>query len=250
VQTDQDDVVYRRRIRIVTPQPGVVFGALEDSPHHVRVTVRFTDGRVQSVTGEAVRLPWTTCPGAVEGLASLAGTELTTSLRTLRNLFDPPSHCTHLFDLAQLTLAHAASGRTERTYDALCVRRGTRTEASLHRDDQPILAWSVENGTIIGPGDFAGVGLTKGFLEWCTQHLDDDAAEAAFVLRRASTISGVAGIRLDDYPVVADSGITPGVCYTAHADRIHVAWRNTGSQRDYRAGADGMLAGFADAVPR
>ena len=140
MQPRQDGVVYRRRIRIVTPEPGLVFGALEDSPHHVRVTVRFGDGRVHSVTGEAVRLPWATCPGAVDGLASLAGTELTTSLRRLRSLFDPPSHCTHLFDLAQLTLAQAASGRTERRYDAVCTRTGTRTEAALHRDRQPVLA--------------------------------------------------------------------------------------------------------------
>ncbi len=222
--------MYRRRIRIVTPEPGVVFGALEDSPHHVRVTVRFGGGRVHSVTGEAVRLPWTTCPGAVDGLASLAGTELTTSLRRLRGLFDPPSHCTHLFDLAQLTLAQAASRRSERSYDAVCTRTGTRIEASLDRDNEPVLAWSVENGAITEPAVFAGVGLTKGFLEWCTLHLDDDAAEAAFVLRRATTISGVAGIQLDDYPRALASGLTPGVCYTAQPDRIDVAWRTVGSR--------------------
>src|SRR5262249_41362523 len=74
----------RRQIRIVTPRPGLVVGALEDAAHHVRVTLEFGEGRVRSATGEAVRLPWATCPGAAAGLAQLQGTTLTTSLTQLR----------------------------------------------------------------------------------------------------------------------------------------------------------------------
>jgi hypothetical protein len=235
-------------IRLESPRPGVVLGALEDTAHHIRVTLRFEAGRVGSVTGEAVRLPWTTCPAAADGLASLEGTELTTSLRRLRSLYDASDHCTHFFDLAQLTLSHAASGGTPCLYEAVCAPRGTRTDASLSRDGQRILQWTIENGEIAAPAEFAGVGLRQGFLEWCAQHLDEATAEAAFVLRRAAGISGVAGIRLDDYTSVASSGLSPGVCFTAHPDRIHVAFRNVGSQRDYSEGPEGMLAGFVEAV--
>lgn len=242
--------VYRRRIRIETPRPGVAFGALEDTAHHVRVTVRFDYGVVRSVEGEAVRLPWTTCPAAAEGLASLAGTELTTSLRPLRRLFDPPRHCTHFFDLAQLTLSHAASGRTQRSYEAVCSSTGAGTEAALSRDGRPFLRWLIDNGTIAEPARFAGVGLRQGFLEWCTEHLDDDdEAEAAFVLRRAAGIAPVASFRLDDHPHARSSGLTPGVCFSAQPERIDVAFRNVGSQRDFGADPEGMLDGFAEALP-
>jgi hypothetical protein len=228
----------------------VVFGALEDTAHHIRVTLRFEDGRVRSVIGEAVRLPWTTCPAAASKLASLAGTELTTSLRRLRSLVDTANHCTHFFDLAQLALSQAASGRKERSYEAVCGPNGARMDASLRRDGLPVLEWTIENGRITGPAQFAGVGLRHRFVEWCTQNLDDEAAEAAFVLRRAATISGVAGIRLDDFADVAASGLPPGVCFTAQPERIHVAFRNLGSQRDYSDSPSGMLDGFAESRPR
>jgi hypothetical protein len=239
---------FRRRIRLVSPRPGVVLGGLEDTAHHIRVRLQFAGGLIESVTGEAVRLPWTTCPGAAAGLASLVGTELTTSLRALRDRYDPSDHCTHFFDLAQLAVGHAARGGTPVSYDAVCDPSGGRIDASLRRNGELVLQWTVEDGTITGPAPFAGVGLREGFLGWCVRNLDDDAAEAAFVLRRAAGISGVAGIRLDDYRTVGSSGLSPGACFTAQAERIQVAWRNVGSQRDYRDGPEGMLEGFDEAV--
>jgi hypothetical protein len=241
---------YRRRIRIETPVPGVVFGALEDTAHHVRVTLSFDDNQVRSAIGEAVRLPWTTCPGAAAGLASLVGATLTTSLPQLRALYRAPEHCTHFFDLAQLCLAQAASGRRERSYEAVGQASGARTEAHLLRDGETILEWTIEGGTIASPAAFAGVGLRQGFVRWCDEHLDDDAAEAAFVLRRAASMTGVANLRMDDFSVVAESGLSPGVCFTAQDERIMVAFRHVGSQRDYSANSDEMLEGFDDARPR
>ena len=200
---------YRRRIRLESSPPCIAFGALEDPAHHVRVTVRFDGDTVESVTGEAVRLPWLTCPGAVAGLTSLGGMTLTTSLRRLRNLYDPTSHCTHLFDLAQLTLADAASGRRQRGYEVIIPTGQDVTTASLLRDGHTFLEWTVERGTIVGPDPFSGVGLREGFLGWCEQHLDEDTAEGAFVLRRAVSMAGIANMRMDDYAVVADSGLPP-----------------------------------------
>ena len=241
---------YRRRIRIETPAPGVVFGALEDTAHHVRVTLNFGDGRVLSVSGDAVRLPWTTCPGAAAGLASLAGSTLTTSLRQLRALYRAPAHCTHFFDLAQLCVAQAASSRRERWYEAVSCASGSDTVASLLRDGATVLEWTIRDGRIAAPAAFAGVGLREGFIRWCDEHLDDDAAEAAFVLRRAASMTSVANLRMDDFGLVAESGLSPGVCFTAQEERIQIAFRNVGSQRDYSANSDEMLEGFDDARPR
>jgi hypothetical protein len=228
----------------------VVIGALEDTAHHVRVTLDFDDNRVRSVSGEAVRLPWATCPGAAAGLAQLRGTTLTTSLVQLRSRYDPTAHCTHFFDLAQLTIAHAARDRKDRFYEAVCSAAGDTTVASLTEDGQMVLKWTVRGGRILEPAPFCGVGLRQGFVRWCAAHLDDDAAEEAFVLRRAASMVGVANMRLDDYALVADSGLGAGVCYTAQPENVNVAFRHLGSQRDYSGSGAGMLKGFEEARRR
>jgi hypothetical protein len=248
MQSDRPAKTYRRRIRIEKASPGVVFAALEDTAHHVRVTLTFSGDTVTSVTGEAVRLPWATCPGAAAGLTSLAGTELTASLSRLRRLYDPRANCTHFFDLAQLTMAHAASGRERRFYEVVARAEGGRTAASLARDGTILLRWTIEGGSIVEPAQFAGVGLREGFVRWCEQQFDDDGAEAAFVLRRAAGMSGIANMDMDSYAVVAESGIGPGVCFTSQPEHIRVAFRNTGSARDYSAGGEDMLDGFAESL--
>jgi hypothetical protein len=241
---------YRRLIRIETAAPGVVFAALEDTAHHVRVTLTFDGDQVVSVTGEAVRLPWVTCPAAAGGLASLVGTSLTSSLAQLRRRYAPSIHCTHFFDLAQLTLAHAARGVDRRTYEIVSRCVGSSTIARLRRDGEGILEWTVDGGTITTPERFAGVGLRQGFVRWCEANLDEDAAEAAFVLRRATSMTVVANLRMDDYSVVTDSGLPAGTCFTSQPERRMVAFRQTGSQRDYSSSSQRMLEGFEEARDR
>ena len=91
---------------------------LEDDIHHVRVTVRHDGTRVTEAVGEAVRLPWSTCPGSEAGIASLVGTELASATRGLRDAYDRTLHCTHMFDLAQLVVAHAARATHDAAPDA------------------------------------------------------------------------------------------------------------------------------------
>jgi hypothetical protein len=210
----------------------------------------FSDGRVRSIAGEPVRLPWSTCPGAAAGLASLVGSSLTTSLRSLRNLYEPSLHCTHFFDLAQLVLSHAASGRTERFYEVLGWASGPIKYASLRRDGEVVLDWKIDAGTITQPQSFAGVGLGQGFVRWCTDNLDDDSAEAAFILRRAASMLATVSLPFDDFAVAADTGLQPGVCFTAQPQHIRIAARNVGSTRDYSTSARGMLEGFPVAIGR
>jgi hypothetical protein len=242
--------VYRRRIRLLTPEPGVVIGALEDTAHHVRVTVISDARRVVSVRGEAVRLPWVTCPGAVAGLATLDGTELTTSLRQLRGAYSPAEHCTHLFDLAHLAIAHAARGHRERLYEVVVSDREQPMPAYLFRDGVKTLEWRVALGSIVAPPQFAGVGLAGGFLSWCDANLDEEGAEAAFVLRRASSMAAIAHMDFDAYRAAGEARLQPGVCFTAQPERMAVAFRTTGSQRDYTTTGDGMHLGFDDAAGR
>jgi hypothetical protein len=149
-----------------------------------------------------------------------------------------------------LTLAQAARGGQSRFYEALGSAAGNTTVASLARDGRTVLEWTIRDGLITEPESFRGVGLREGFVRWCAAHLDDDGAEAAFVLRRAASMAGIANMRLDDYALVAESGLPAGTCFTAQPENARVAYRQLGSQRDYRASGDGMLDGFDEALQR
>ncbi len=256
---------YRKRIRVETCAPGMLMGALEDTAHHVRVKMRFEGARVREVQGEPVRLPWVTCPGAAEGLRSLVGAEATTALRELRRHYDPASHCTHFFDLAHLVLAQAArnlAGAAEpvRAYEAVVpapqgvgvvaagphteLRGGGVTTAALFRNGVCVLQWQLEGSRIIGPDPFTGLGLREGFLQWCEQHLDDERAEAAYVLRRVAGMWMIANLAMDAFDNVAQTGLPQGTCFTAQPERMGRAARNVGSQRDYSAPSAPMLEGY------
>lgn len=235
---------YRRRIRVVA-RDGTAFGALEDDVHHVRVTIHHDREHVTSATGEAVRLPWTTCPGSAAGIASLAGTSLTALIRSGHHDYHPELHCTHMFDLAQLTVAQAARGIGQRQYDIAVALAGDDgiMRATVDRDGDRILVWDIDRGTVTTPGPFEHAGLHSGFRRRCGG-LDDDTAEAALVLRRGAWLAPISAMRFDDYERVGPTGLPVGSCWTAQPERVEVAFRNRGSQRDYAVDPDAMLAGF------
>ncbi len=55
--------IYHRRIR-ATSSPGLVNAELEDDFHHFRVRLQHDGEKIVEIEGDAVRYPWTTCPGA------------------------------------------------------------------------------------------------------------------------------------------------------------------------------------------
>lgn len=226
---------YLRRIALVA-RGHVACGALEDDVHHVRVTVRHDGARVVEATGEAVRLPWSTCPGSEAGIASLVGTELATANRGLKAAYRTELHCTHMFDLAQLVVAQAARGDGAVDYlVTIDVPDDGPVPAKMHatitRDGATVLTWDVER---YSQPDVPA---------------DPAVAEAAFVLRRAVWLAPISSMRFDEYDTVEPTGLPRGSCWTAQPERIDVAFRNRGSQRHYGAseqGSDAMLEGFAE----
>jgi hypothetical protein len=236
--------VYRRRIRVVERE-GAAFGALEDDAHHVRATIRHDRAQVTAASGEAVRLPWVTCPGSAAGIASLVGSPLAAVIRSGHDAYRPELHCTHMFDLAQLTVAQAARGTGARQYDIAVELPGDDgiMRAAVDRDGERVLVWTIDHGTVTTPGPFEHAELHLGFRRRC-HGLDDDAAEAALVLRRGAWLAPISTMRFDDYDRVGPTGLPLGSCWTAQPERIEVAFRNQGSQRDYAADPDAMLAGF------
>jgi hypothetical protein len=227
---DSGRAVYRRRVRLAA-RGTVAVGALEDDVHHVRGTIRHDGTRIVDAIGEAVRLPWSTCPGSEAGIASLVGTELASATRGLRDAYQREIHCTHMFDLAQLVTAHASRGAAEdaRDRDYLATvtpvgdEGGVRAEIVLN--DATQLVWELAAGELPGVGH-------------------DDTAEAAFILRRAVYLSPISSMHFDAYDTVGPTGLPVGSCWTAQPGRIEVAFRHRGSQRHYADAPDAMTEGF------
>ncbi len=237
------DDVYRRSIRLVTTEAGTVVGDLEDDFHRFRVTLRHDGTRVLAAEGEARRWPWTTCPGAVEPLALLAGAPLTDRCTGIGAFLKPRANCTHLFDLAGLTVSHAARGAATRRYDvSVAPNRGRDGAAVLERDGVVLHEWTVRDNRAVAPAPFSTVPWEGGYFRWAEETFDPEASEAVIVLRRACTIAAGRGVDLDSIPAASDMQQMTGTCYTFSAERMPVALRIRESVRDFGPDPDTILA--------
>lgn len=250
-------MTYRRSIYLTSPEPHVAVGDLEDDFHRFRVTLSHNGRRIRKITGAAIRSPWTTCPDAANPLRELEGSDLSTRVTAAAEISDPRANCTHLFDLAALTLAHAAAGRDRRRYDAeLPPRDGDTQIATLRRDGDVLmtwtLAWNADGRRVcVDPPPFSQTQWRGGFIRWAADALDTDTAEAAVILRRACDIGLGHGMDLDryDHPSEIEYPMT-GICYTMQPERIGVAVRNRGTIRDFTDRPDALLADLAVDGPR
>jgi hypothetical protein len=172
---------------------GEVRGELADDFHHFAIRLGHDDQRALQIEGEDVRVPWTTCPGALEPLRRMEGAPLSQSVLEIYRHTFPREQCTHLHDLACLAIAHAtrssASNPTRRRYDAVLpdpVEDATRP--TLARDGEPMLQWSIEGTTVKDstPPLFSGLRIgSPGFQRALLREQDCGLAEAAWVLQRA-----------------------------------------------------------------
>jgi hypothetical protein len=254
LREDYGTGVFRRRIRLRAEgrgagAAGAVVGELEDDFHHVRVRVEHDGARVDRVSGETFRVPWASCPAAAAALEGLRGLALSPSLRDAARHADPRLQCTHLFDVAALTVTHAARGTRERVYQAAVPDRvDGRARVALAVDGSDRLAWTVRGFEIEEPPPFAGRSLGGGFTAWC-ETLDPDLAEIAQVLRRA-TVIGLGRRydfdRMEHGRMFADLG---GTCHTFRPEHIEGARRLHGSVRDFTRSPEALLSAPPESSP-
>jgi len=237
---------YRRRIRIVTTEPGVVVSQLEDDFHHFVVTLRHHGEHVVSCEATSHRWPWSTCPDAAGPLRALAGMPLAERFTAAARWTDPKQNCTHQFDTACHAITHAASGRDRRQYDVEVPRRDFATGATRVRlwvDRALSLAWDLTWQGIVDPDPpFDEAPWRGGFMRWADATLPADDAERAIVLRRAADIGMGRGMDLDGVPVASELPHSmAGICYTMQPGVVQVALRHRGSIRDFAATPDALL---------
>jgi hypothetical protein len=235
---DLDADAYRRRIRLTSPEPGLVVSTLEDDFHLFIVTLRHDGSQVTEASAESRRWPWSTCPDAAAALHGLAGMPLSRRFTAAGTWTDPKANCTHQFDAACHAITHAAWARETRVYDVEVPRRDMETGATRVRlwvDGTLRLTWNLTWTGIVDPApELAGAPWRGGFMRWADASLPEDDAECAIALRRASDIGMGRGMDLDAVPVASDlpSSMT-GICYTMHPSVAPVAFRHVGSIRDF-----------------
>ena len=241
---------FRRLIDLARRDERTVVGWLEDEVHHFGVTIIHDETQVVDVAVATVRFPYTTCGAAGAPFRKVIGAPLTERATDIGQVVDMRIQCTHLYDLAALLVAFAASGRRRRRYEAVVDDRpfvglnpvGRRVmgegKARLQQDGVDVLCWQIDGQTVTGPGEWAGWPLMDGFRRR-SEMLEIERAEQAFVMRRAIMVAN--GRTAARYPLPRDRG-WPGVCHTFQPHVREYAERIEGMRKNYAASSDGMLA--------
>lgn len=230
---------FRRQIDLRAWDAHTVVAWVEDDFHHFGLTLVHDGSHVRDVRIAAVRQPYTTCAGALAPLRELIGKPLSARYGTVSSMVDMRQNCTHLLDLATLAVTHAWSGRTHRRYHGTLqplsgIKAGAGPallRATLQRDGREVLAWDLDEFTILAPGDFAGRGILEGFRAW-TDTLGVEAAEDALVLRRATFVGFGRRVAVEHVIVAADLGQGP-VCHSFQPQWSSVALRIPGTRRRF-----------------
>ncbi|QQD17328.1 DUF2889 domain-containing protein [Spongiibacter nanhainus] len=259
IDEDKTDTgLARRMIDLKRWDAHTVVGWLEDDFHHFGVTLEHSGELITGVSATAQRYPWATCAFAPEALAPLVGQSLRPRSSDIGALIEMRQQCTHIFDLAGLTMAHAVRGSSHRRYQTITDSRkilGWKDHKSpqfgpttirLLLDNQEVMQWYCDSGTILDRESGHQQSLGRGFREW-TESLPIDKAEYATVLRRALLVSGGRSMIHDNYPSAAAMD-QPELCYSFQASRRDTALRMHDTTKDYADHPEAMLA-FVDKRP-
>jgi len=231
-----------RRVRLA-PRPGHITAGLEDDMHRFHLRLWHNAGAITRVEAEAIRHPWTACPGAAPFLAGeLAGKALADVAA-----LPAPEHCTHLRDLAILAAAHAGDRADTLLEMRVADRVGDplvgRTTATLARNGETVLAWQLEGTVVAGPAELAGRDL-RALSRWQAD-LTPEQAELSHALRRAVFVSGA---RKYEYPAgqtTADMGAgRAAVCFNYQPPQAAISRRPATWLRDFSESGDSPLFGF------
>lgn len=232
---------FRRAIRIEAGDDWAR-AELEDDFHHFVVRLAHDGHAVTGARGEAVRHPWSLCPQAGDALAALVGLPLSPNPAAVFAHADPLGQCTHMFEAAGLALAQAARGAGRRRYDATVTDAvAGEAQASLLCDGSEVLRWTLREGLIAAPPDYAGRRPAE-IRSRSLLDLPAEAAERLLVLRRAAILARARGLDVDRFPDAAAMG-RGRACFVFTPGRAEQARRAYGSIRDFSTGRGPLPSG-------
>lgn len=227
--------VFRRRVRL-TNRDGAVDGELEDCSHGFRVTV-FHDGvTVTSIEPEVLRVPLTTCPGAVRPIHALVGQPLKATTHELMAAANPRANCTHLLDLTIWAIAQATRAQTQRQYDVeVTDETDDGADMRVYRNDELVHHWRGRQLVLEAPAEFAGNSLFKGFGHWANEAFEGEEREAAFILQKGCFVAQARRYDMSAFAgeSVAGNSAMLGVCYSYSPGIVEYAYGTSDSVRDF-----------------
>lgn len=229
--------IYRRRIRLEQGE-GCVHGALEDTNHGFTATVYHDGERVTAVEANAMRVPYTSCPGALEPIKGFVGVDIHTGLRELNFHMPPSSNCTHLLDLTVMTIRHAASPNPVRQWDIAITDMTAESDSvcTVLRDGEEIFRWRARDLQLTDPPELAGKPFYLGFGKWASKYFAAEELEAAFILQKGYFVSLARLFDMEQMagePALASKGGMGGACYTYSSPAIEHGMRTSSSVRDF-----------------
>lgn len=237
--------VYRRRIRL-EQLDGCVHGALEDTNHGFTVTVYHDGERVTAIEANAKRVPYTSCPGALEPIKGFVGVDIHADLRELNFHMPPSSNCTHLLDLTVMAIRHAASTRPVRQWDITITDMTADTDSvcTVMRDGEEIFRWHARDLQLTHPPELSGKPFYLGFGKWASKYFAPEELEAAFILQKGYFVSLARLFDMEQMagePALASKEGMGGACYTYSSPAIEHGVRTSGSVRDFSDSEENLL---------
>ena len=227
---------FRRRIRLRASQHQVI-AELEDHNHSFRLILDHDGTSVTAINADTLRIPFSTCPGAIAPLQALTGLPITEDSQALLARSNPSANCTHLYDLSLLAIAQAARGAGERIYDIrIDDEDGENSSiAEIFVNGERVHRWRCREWTILEPAAaFSG-----------------EAQRAAFALQKGYFVSSA---RRYDLNAMAGEAANDsrefmyGACYTYTSPQIEQATRVADSVRDF-SDAEHQLLQFQEVTP-
>lgn len=238
------DGMYRRRVRLQNLDKNTVLAEMEDDQHGFRITLQHDGNAITAIQSESLRVPMTTCSGAGEVLAKLAGVPLSDSPRSLAAHSNPRSHCTHQFDLLGLAITHALRDKVVRQYDVAihdAVDGVQRVVGEI--DGVTAFDWQLRGHVIETEGVWQSVNVQKGFAQWAELNLSADQLELALVVQRGMLVSTTRRVLIEpmDGMGLLDDPMTKGVCYSYSEPMIQDAIRYGSNNRNFTHAPEQLL---------
>jgi hypothetical protein len=201
---------------------------------------------VTAITGDALRVPLTSCSGAIAPLQSLVGVALDATLPAILAKAKPRNNCTHWYDLALLALTHATQRERMRIYDVEVVDQAAddaSARAEVFLNGESIHRWLIDRTVIVEPQAYAGKPVLNGFSAWAYFAFDGQQREAAFVLSKGIF---VAFSRLFDMTGISGQSALKhtnmlGACYSYSPGVVETSYRNYDTVRDFSTTPEELL---------
>lgn len=236
---------FRRHIRLRASESEVL-AELEDHHHAFRLTLQHDGQQLTAIHAETLRIPFSTCPGAVEPLQALRGLPISDDSDLLIANSNPTANCTHLYDLALLAIAQAARGPGERNYEIrIDDEQGDAPNAAeICVDGELVHRWLCRDWVIQAPEALAGNVLFKGFTKWAGTTFSGDAKRAAFALQKGYFVASARRYNLNAIAGEAANDARDymyGACYTYTSPQIEKAVRLPDTVFDFNRAPEQLL---------